>query len=106
VPSTYVLTSLTYVKNNMKGFKLREDIHSHNTRGKRKIDKPKTRLELVKRSYLNQGIELFNLLPPKIQELTNIGFKKTLKKLLIEAEGYSIHEIYNFILGLTDDKHN
>ena len=106
VPSTYVLNSVLYVKKHLKSFKLRDEIHSYNTRGKKKIDKPKLRLELIRRSYVNQGIELFNLLPKSIQDLTYIRFRRTLKELLIQGEAYSTQEIHNLILGLNNDSYS
>jgi hypothetical protein len=91
----YIFHSILYIKSHLHWLKSASSIHCYNTRNRNLIVKPKTRLSKIDRSYLNQGITFFNLLPEDLKQLSYDTFRIKVKHLLTQIEGYSLAEIKN-----------
>ncbi|KAI5746364.1 hypothetical protein M8J77_002823 [Diaphorina citri] len=66
------------------------NVHQHDTRNRNQI--LISRNMLIDKSFLKQGITLYNKLPPAIREMREEMFKSTLKEYLVNLAPYSIEE--------------
>ncbi|XP_026685470.1 uncharacterized protein LOC113470903 isoform X2 [Diaphorina citri] len=66
------------------------NVHQHDTRNRNQI--LISRNMLMDKSFLKQGITLYNKLPPAVREMREEMFKSTLKEYLLNLAPYSIEE--------------
>lgn len=97
VPCLYIFTTIVHTRKNLGEYTTGSQIHNYNTRNKNLIITPKYRLMKSNRSYLIQGTKFLNVLPTEIRNLPMDIFKRAVKKILIQCEGYSWIEILDFL---------
>lgn len=95
LPSIYIYELLKYVKTNESKFQLNSDVHSHNTRDKSKIHYQGRKLKVSQRDIMYIGVKCFNFLPTCLKDLEFQNFKKNVKRILIQAELYSLSEFFS-----------
>ncbi|KAL1447442.1 hypothetical protein WDU94_006619 [Cyamophila willieti] len=71
------------------------DVHSYNTRHRNNIIS--TRGNNFRKSFLGEGIQIFNALPESLKSLTSATFKQSLKTHLISICPYSVQEFMDAI---------
>lgn len=96
----YIYQSLLYVKDNITYIPTLGSGHNYNTRHKNRLGIPKHRLVKLSKTYLIQGIKMYNKLPEYIQEMSHKEFCTVIRKILINKSYYSIDE------ALDDDSLN
>lgn len=74
------------------------NIHNHNTRNKSNIIKSNPKL--IGHSFLNEGVHLYNLLPPSFKDLNHDRLRTILKTKLIESAPYTLDECISSLHGL------
>lgn len=94
VTCQYILNSLLHVYDNIDTFSARNNIHSHNTRNKTKIDIPRCRLSKSADRFPILALKMFNILPGKTKMLNRRGFLRVVKSWLMEASYYSVREFF------------
>lgn len=67
------------------------DVHSYNTRHRNNI----LATNNFHKSFLGEGIKIFNALPDTLKSQTPISFKESLKSFLINICPYSVQEFWN-----------
>ena len=87
LPSTFIYSSLVEIHKNRANYLMQSDIHSKSTRYAHHLRTPQYRLNKSVRNTLN--LNLYNVLPRFITNLTEDPFKRTLKRILIENCFYS-----------------
>jgi hypothetical protein len=69
--SQYILSLAKIVVGNFEEFSNNTDIHSFNTRQKSHLHLPSTRMTKFQKGVHYMCVKIFNILPPKIQHLSN-----------------------------------
>jgi hypothetical protein len=95
VVNLYILQVLMYTKTNLASFPMRMDIHSHNTRGRGKIDIQQHRLAKTGNSLKLNCIRFFNKLPDSAKYVNFKVFKNKLYNWLVLNPFYSLDEFLN-----------
>jgi len=95
--SQHMFSLLLYVVNNYHLFTTNLEVHNHNIRTANNFHLPITILTKYQKGAHYAGIKIFNHLPTHIKSLANEiqGFKKTLKRFLLDNLFYSIDEYFN-----------
>lgn len=92
VYNLYIYHVLLYAKSNLDHFSYRQDIHSHNTRYKTRIEIPKHRLSKTSNSFKINAVTFFNRLPTSARTIPFQIFKKNIYEWLVNNPFYSIQE--------------
>ncbi|KAL1446057.1 hypothetical protein WDU94_003645 [Cyamophila willieti] len=84
-----ILDSCVLIKKLSPTLLKHSNVHNYDTRNKEKLITSKA----MDKSFLKEGIKLYNKIPPSIKELQNITlFKNALKEHLLELVPYSYEE--------------
>lgn len=98
VTSIYLMKLLTYIFVNKNKFTHNGDFHNYPTRGRNLICLSKHSHQFYKKSPINFGCRVYNLLPDEIKDCRSLfSFKNRLKKLLINNSFYSLDEFTLFL---------
>lgn len=96
LPSLYIYQCISYVKKNYNEFYC-EPKYEYNTRNKRMLRPPTSRIQLVENGPLCQCMILYNKLPEYLKHITDYKiFRKESKKFLIENCFYDVREYTDF----------
>lgn len=94
VTGIYIYESLCFVYNNREVFKYALIDHQYNTRNKDNYCYPIHKSTMLEKGCYYKCLQWYNCLPRHIKEIKTIHlFKKTVKKILIDFEPYSLDEI-------------
>jgi hypothetical protein len=85
------------MRENFRKFNLASDVHSYNTKNSNNIVLPGVRLEKTHKTFIFLGPTFFNLLPIPLRQLPINRFKRSIRRILIACEGYTITEIETFL---------
>jgi hypothetical protein len=102
VPCCYIFHVIIYTKKHLDNYETGAIRHGYHTRNKNLLIKPNTRLQKIYRSHLVQGVKFYNILPVNVKKLQTKNFKFALKKLLLQCEGYTYDEIYEYFKKLNN----
>ncbi|CAF4802117.1 unnamed protein product [Pieris macdunnoughi] len=91
-PSQYIYENIMYVYKNSDKFTRIEHTHNVNTRNKRRLQFPRTRLSKVSNSFLGKGILFFNKIPEALLSLPFNKFKKCIKEKLCKKAYYKVND--------------
>ena len=90
--SLIIYENVYYAKQHLRDFRTFSEVHDYNTRHKENLVCPYTRLTKTEFS----GIKFYNALPRNMKMLSGEKFKYELKKFLISACLYNIHDFYSY----------
>lgn len=91
-PSLYILSCVTYIKENPNQFNSRNDT-SHNLRHNYNLNIPAHTLSIAAKGPKIMSVKLFNKLPIHIKKINVIHlFKREVKLLLLKYSFYSVDE--------------
>lgn len=88
----YIYNILLYTKSNLKLFNIRQNVHEHFTRGRKRIDLPSHRLAVTGNSCDINCVKLFNKLSVTARDVSFNKFKSKLYGWLVENPFYKIEE--------------
>lgn len=94
VINVYIFHCLVNLKKDENSFKLREDVHTYNTRNKSQVDLPQFRLQSTAKSHSVSGIKFFNNLHCESRSLPLNIFKRKLSVWLSANPFYSTSEYF------------
>ncbi|XP_039299504.1 uncharacterized protein LOC120355231 [Nilaparvata lugens] len=94
VVSLYVLQTLCRTHANVGELVTRQNFHSHETRGRQRLDEPYQRLSRTRSSYGHLSVRLFNKLPVMARNLPASKFRRVLRDLLLDNPLYSLREFF------------
>jgi hypothetical protein len=97
VPSLYVYQLLLYMRKKQNITNPAVTSHDYETRSRHQVMTPYSRLTKLHNSYIVQGPQFFNLLPLNFRYFSLKIFKSTMKRILIECEGYTLNEVKLFL---------
>lgn len=100
VVNLYIYTVLLHTKSHLQEFSIREDFHSHYTRGKSKLHIPQHRLSITSKSLQINCIRLFNKLPESAHTTSFNNFKTKIHLFLINNPFYCLTEFMDFDLNI------
>ena len=92
LPSMYILSCLTYVKNYLDEYSSHCELHNHNTRYKGNIRLKYLRLGKSRMSVNHFGPKFYNKLPNHVRNLDKKQFCMSVKKYLLSNAFYSSQE--------------
>ncbi|XP_039277176.1 uncharacterized protein LOC120349890 [Nilaparvata lugens] len=92
--SLYVLQTLCRTHANVGELVTRQNFHSHETRGRQRLDEPYQRLSRTRSSYGHLSVRLFNKLPVMARNLPAGKFRRVLGDLLLNNPLYSLREFF------------
>ena len=86
-----------YMVNNKHLFTKNLEVHNHDTRSANNFHLPTINFIKYQKGAYYTGIKIFNHLPAHIKNVVNEiqGFKKTLKRFLLDNLFYSTDECFN-----------
>jgi len=88
--------SFQYITNNQEIFQTNSPIHNINSRNKHQLHRTNVNLSCFQKSTFDNGIKIFNSLPPSVAILKNdrTKFKAALRKFLHTHPFYPINEFF------------
>jgi hypothetical protein len=92
VSSLYILEVIRFIKKYKDFMTTNLDIHNHNTQIKLNLHVQHCNTVLFKKSMMNMGISLYNIVPDQVK----LSFKKDLKSFLLKHCFYSVDEFIVF----------
>lgn len=94
LPAVFILESLLFTRRRLDAYSLNEDVHRYETRRRGDIFQERCRLTKSQKSPFHLGAKLYNKLPrsAKVETLSLIAFKRSVKALLQGCRPYSVQE--------------
>ncbi|MBS0018977.1 MAG: hypothetical protein KFE20_00440 [Candidatus Sulcia muelleri] len=97
----YIFSTLLFVKRNLALLPAMSEVHNYATRNKNKLISERCRYSATQKSFLYQGIKMFNVLPEGIKELPLTRFRQKLKNFLVATCLYDVTEFYEVVNSLS-----
>ena len=94
VPCQYTISLLNFIINNQEIFQTNSSIFHINARNKQHLHRPNANLPCFQKSTFYAGINIFNILPPRVTIVKNdkAEFETALRKYLNTHFFYSVNE--------------
>lgn len=92
LPSLFILQCLLHVRKNINDYTNFEDVHTYNTRNKKKLVPICHRVNAARNGVNYYGISFFNKLPQSIRDLPYPLFKTSVEDVLRREAFYSVSE--------------
>jgi len=99
VVNVFVFVSLCVVKENLHVFRLKKEVHNHNTRHNWQIVEPCNRLSLTQNASDSISVKMFNRLPQCVHSMSDNRFKVALRNFLVSQPFYHINEFFEVPLS-------
>lgn len=93
--SAYIFQCLLYLKKNINNFPTLNSSHSYQTRHGGNIRHPTCRLAKMTKSFLCNGVKLYNKLDKELREMNGDMFKRKLKSILTKKSYYNMSQALN-----------
>lgn len=94
VVNMYIFQIIIGVKLNINDYVFVNQVHGHNTRRCRDVNRPRCRLEKTVKTFLVAGIKCFNRLPVAFRDFPNSKFIKRTERWLLDHPFYKLSEFY------------
>lgn len=93
LPSLYMYKTILYLKQHKTDTLKNNNVHKHNTRGRKDMYMPPHNLSMYEKGPTYAGIVLYNRLPDNVKDIDLVeDFKGQLKKFFIDQEFYTVDE--------------